>query len=251
MAIENLVATTELEAINSMLAAIGEAPIADVETATQADVEMAVSFLRNATREIQALGWRFNSEFGLAVAPAVTDFSWTDPDGGALDIDIFTLPAGVISFTVTPLPSQILSTYGAMLDVVERRSKQYVDGASASVLVLYDRLRNRDGFPAGERDFLYLDTVSLFDFADLPESARRYITITAARRFIQSVLGDAQLAGYQRQDEMIALRALMRDQGDKDDTSMLDNPEVARMFGGRPRRGGLFVSRRSRPVGRP
>ena len=249
--INNLAATTELEAVNGMLSAIGEAPITDVDAATQADADMAINILRDTCREVQSFGWRFNTEFGLAIAPSVSDFSWTEPDGDALLIDIFRPPSGLISFTISPVASQIGYTVGGLLDVELRPSKQYTTGSpAAAVSVFYDRARNRDGFPATEnRAFLYIDPVWLFDFTSLPEVARRYVTILASRRFVQSVLGEQTLAGFKQQDELIALRALSREQGTRDTASLLDHPDTARIFGGRPRTTGLFTSSRLRPIG--
>lgn len=246
----NLAPTTELEAVNAMLSAIGEAPIADVDTATQADADIAIDTLREVAREVQANGWRFNTEFGIAVAPAVTDFSWTEPDASSLPIDIFLPPAGMVAFHVSALPGQFISQHGGYLDLVIRPSKQYTAGSPAApVLVLYDRSRNRDGFPASEqRDFLYIDPVWLFNFEHLPETARRYITIVAARRFTQRVLGDANIVAFQRDDELVALRALAREHGLKDRASMLDNPDTFRVLGDRPQGSSFFSTRRSRPV---
>lgn len=245
MAITNLAPTTELEAVNAMLSAIGEAPIEDVDDSTQSDVALAVNILRNACREVQSMGWRFNTEFGLAVAPAVEGFSWTDPDGETVSIDIFTPPAGMFSFEVTPLPGQILSTYSSLIDVVLRPSKQY-EVSDDPVLVFYDRARNRDGFPAGEREFLYIDPVFLFDFAMLPEAARRYMTVLAARRFVQESLGDVTVVGYTEREENMALRELVRKEGNRDNYSLLDHPDSFRMFLGRPRLTGIAMTRRTR-----
>ncbi|UOF81178.1 tail tubular protein A [Caudoviricetes sp.] len=246
--INNLAATTELEAINAMLSAIGEAPIADVDTATQADAATAIGILRGTCREVQTQGWRFNTEFALAIAPSVEDFAWTEPNGDSLDIDIWLPPAGLISFSVTPLSGQIGSQFGGLMDLELRPSKQYTAGSpAAAVQVFYDRARNRDGFPASEnRELLYIDPVWLFDFTQMPEVARRLVVIMATRRFVQSVLGEVTLVGFQQQDQNIALRALMREQGLRDQASMLDHPDVSRMFGGRPRMTGIFPSLRLR-----
>ncbi len=250
MAITSLVATTELEAVNGMLSAIGEAPISDVDAATQADVEMAVNILRDTCREIQSLGWKFNTEHALAVAPSVSGFSWTDPDASTLAIDIFRPPTGLISFTISPLASQISAAVGGLLDVSLRPSKQYTTGSpAAAVLVFYDRARNRDGFPATEnRDFLYIDPVWLFDYAMLPESARRLIILVATRRFIESTLGEANLVNFKFPDQQDALRALVREQGIRDTASLLDHPDSARIFGGRPRTTALYTGRLTRPL---
>jgi hypothetical protein len=247
MAITDLLPTTELEAVNAMLSAIGEAPVDDVEAPTQADVEMAVTILRNTCREVQTMGWRFNTEFGLAIAPTVEAFEWTDPDGETVEIDIFVPPADMTSFTVTPIPGQILSTYASLLDLSTRPSKQYTV-ADEPVLVFYDRIRNRDGFPAGEREFLYIDPVFLFDYAFLPEACRNYLMMVAKRRFVKEVMGDQLQVAFTEEDENKALRELVRKEGIRDRYSLLDHPDSNRMFIGRPRLTGLTMTNRSKPV---
>lgn len=248
--INNLAPTTELEAVNAMLSAIGEAPIADVDAATQADADIAISTLREVAREVQANGWRFNTEFGLAIAPTAAGFAWTEPDGYALLIDIFTPPTGMVAFSVSPLPAQFISQYGGYLDIVTRISKQYTAGSPAvKQMVFYDRSRNRDGLPTSEnRDFLYIDPVWLLDFETLPETARRYITVVAGRRFAQRVLGDANIIAFQRDDELVALRALAREHAIKDKVSLLDHPDTGRILGDRGQGSSFYSTRRSRPL---
>ncbi len=204
-----------------MLAAIGESAIEDVDAATQADVAVAVSTLRDTARQVQSLGWKFNSEWELALAPTAEDFEWTEPDATTLDIDVWEIPTGLVRWNLSPRPDQV------RLDVTQRPSKQYEVG-DAPALVIYDRNNNRDGFTAGERDFLYIDAVWLFNFEQLPESARAYIAILATRRFIKAIQSDVQVDTTQ--DEMIALRNLKREQGDEDEHNMLSSPSVGRVL---------------------
>src|ERR1043166_1428635 len=116
----NLVPTTELEAINSMLSAIGEQPIAAVDTATQADVQMAVNILRDVTREVQSIGWRFNTEFGYEVAPFAT-LSWVDTAGITTLLNVFKPAANLIKFDLTATSAQ------GQLALVLRPSRLYAE----------------------------------------------------------------------------------------------------------------------------
>jgi len=98
--INNLVPMTELDAVNAMLAVIGESPIASVDTATQADVLMAIATLRDSARECLALGWKFNTEYGYELKPVDT-FSWVDSSGITTLLNIFTPTSDMISATLT------------------------------------------------------------------------------------------------------------------------------------------------------
>lgn len=101
-------------------------------------------------------------------------------------------------------------------------------------MVFYDRDKNREGWDPAERSVLYIDAQWMFGFEEIPQTARDYIMIRAARRFQQSVAGSATLASFSEQDELQALRALKRDQGENDDYNMLQNADVGIAMG-RPR----------------
>lgn len=230
--IENLVATTELEAVNAMLASIGEAPIDDLDVAatTMADVRIAVSILRATARDVQTEGWRFNSEFGLQVENSGS-YTRVDTDGTSTVLSIFKPPAGLVKFEMSRSEDQQGDRY---TDAVIRPSKEYQESAKP-VLVFYDRARNRDGWDATERVYLYIDAVFLFNFEHLPETARNYIVVKASRRFAQRVAGSAELSSFSSNDELTALRGLKRDQGEPDDYNIFDNMDTYKHIGQRPR----------------
>lgn len=226
--ITNLSATTELQAVNAMLSAIGEQAVASVDTA-RADVERAVNILRDKTRTTLNEGWRFNTEFGLAISPTSTSFAWTDPIAPtSRTLYIFKPPTGLARWTLS------LNSEQADLDVTVRPSKQYVESA-LPVLVFYDRKYNRDGFEAAELKSgkLWIDAIWYFNFEQLPDTARRYITLSAARQFIIEMNADTVRAGFTAADEADALKKLRWDQGADDRYSLLDSPDIAGILGNR------------------
>lgn len=227
--ITNLTATTELEAVNAMLAAIAEAPITDL-SAGQAltDVAMATNELRKATREVQTLPWKFNTRFQVPLTAAGT-VSWTDPDGTVTTLNVFTPPSNLASFTASPTSAQTRS--GRVLDLTIGPSVVYTPGTQ----VFVDRTYNRDGLPQADYPKLYIDATYLLDFVQVPESARQYITVLAGRRFIKNTVGATEMVGFQQQDEAIGLRTLKRDQGIEDTFNLFDNPETRAALGYRPR----------------
>ena len=52
--------TTELEAVNSMLATIGEAPVNSITGTLPLDASLAKNTLNEINREVQSAGWHFN-----------------------------------------------------------------------------------------------------------------------------------------------------------------------------------------------
>lgn len=242
MPIVNLSATTELEAVNAMLSAIGESPVETVDTA-HADVERAVNLLRDKTRTLQNRKWKFNTEFGLALTAASTAQAWTDPDDTAKTLSVFTPPAYLGAWNLSRISEQ------ASFDVTIRPSKVY-QVASAYVLVFYDRKFNRDGFEAStlRNGKLYIDATWRFDFANLPDVARRYVTTSAARQFIAEALGDdnARLRNAAA-EELSAWRDLREEEGEDDVFSLLDSPDTSGILGGRLRDRGYGLDERSNP----
>ena len=54
--------TTELQAVNTMLSAVGEPPINNLEGNKNADAAIARNILTEISREVQAMGWHFNTQ---------------------------------------------------------------------------------------------------------------------------------------------------------------------------------------------
>lgn len=227
--ITNLNPTTELDAVNAILASIGEAPVADLNTIQQQDVDMILQILREQSREVQELGWKFNTEFELPIAKAAT-VAWTDPDGTAFNIDVYTPPANLASFKVSPRADQ------AGLDLALRPPRVLAVGTYS--MLFYDRARNRDGFKVGERSKLYLDLVWYFAFEAMPAAARRYITMKAARVAQKQILGSGEASTISAEDEFKAKMVMQRDPQCKpeDHYNVFQSAFVNAHLGGRPLR---------------
>lgn len=68
MATETLTPTTELEAVNEILATIGEAPVGTLVGALPVDASTALKRLRSRSRTLQSAGWSFNTDFLFSLA---------------------------------------------------------------------------------------------------------------------------------------------------------------------------------------
>lgn len=191
MAIPTLL--TELVAVNLMLSSIGEAPISDLTTQNTADVALARSILDRTNVSVQSKGWHFNTEYEYNLTPDVS---------GNLN-----LPANCVRVDTDPSETQ---TY----DVTQRG------------LRLYDRANHTYVFTAA----IKVEMIVLLDFNDLPEAAKQYITIKAARIFQDRVLGNDSLHAYSKQDEMDALVILEEHEQDTEDPSIFDNYDVYRII---------------------
>ena len=181
--------TTKLEAVNSMLSTIGEAPVNSL-TSGLVDAETAETILNEVSRSVQAHGWNFNSE----------------PD--------YTVAADIGGNVV--LPAEIIRADLANSETKYRSSKQeYIQRGNK----MYDKIKH--SFNIGKA--LKLDVVVLLDFEICPEVARRYITVKAARIFQERVVGSDSLSAMNRNDEQEALFALREMEGDNGDYNIFDD----------------------------
>ena len=193
--------TTELEAVNIMLSAIGEAPVSSLDNTSLEDVAVAVNILNETVVDVQSSGYHFNRDYNVALLP--------DTDGQ------INVGANVVSVDASP--------YGATqeVDVVLRGSK------------LYDRENQTFVFS----ETVYADLITILSWDDLPQTARRYITVKAARRYQARVFGSDTLNGFTAQDEADALVAMQQDDSRISDTNFLNsNWDVYRVLSRNGRR---------------
>jgi len=185
--------TTELEAVNIMLSTIGEAPVNNLASGLL-DAETAETILKNVSRDVQSHGWNFNSEPDYTVA--------ADSSGNVI------------------LPTEIVRADLAQSENKFRSSKnEYIQRGNK----MYDKVNHT--YNIGKA--LKLDVVVLLSFDLLPEIARRYIAIKAARIFQERVVGSDTLSKMNRDDEQKAWFALQEMEGDNADYNIFDDYSTA------------------------
>ena len=184
MADASLTPMTELEAVNEMLSGIGESPMASLDQTTQvADAQIALSLLRKESRALQTKGWDWNTEECYRLTP--------DSNGNIL------LPSNTLKVDPTD-PND---------DFVYRAGK------------LWDRKNKTDQFAAA----VTLDIVFAYEFEELPETAREYIAMVAARKFENRMQGDVTDNSINSKDELLAWAALLQEECDNADLNLLNN----------------------------
>ena len=172
------VPVNELEAVNMLLAAVGEAAVSSLETATTVDVTQAKNLLSNINREAQQKGWHFNTEWDVVLS---------------LDSD-----------SRIPLGTTVLSIYSPtkMTTIRGREGSPF----------LYDLDNNTFTWTASINDAV---TITLLDFEDIPQTARQYITTKAARIFQEEIIGQVSAEAVNRQEETEAYADLLDDEGER------------------------------------
>lgn len=238
-----IVDTTELQAFNFLLSAIGEGAVlqAELDATTRPDTALAKETIINVMREVLSMGWRFNTEWGFEIAPnGSSPFTWTFRDATTQTLNIFEPPSDLIRFEVTKIPKQQGSSF---IDIILRESRVFTPGT----LVFYNRELQQDGIDETDYPFLYINYIRYEDWDRCPEVFRQYVMVKAARKFSASIVGSESLLNLSKQDEFEAFRSLKREQGEEDDLNMIYGNAGAYAFLGL-RRGmkfGVFEDRDS------
>ena len=197
-------ASTKLESVNILLSAIGESPINTLSETTgttfdntvlPVDAQMALDVLQEQNRAVQSEGWSFNTE-----------------------IDVTLLRSNVTKEVI--LPTDVLRVdpnihQHPSVDAIQRGLK------------MYDRLNNTFSF---DND-LVCTIVYFREFNEIPEPARYYITVKAARVFVDRLVSDGGLRGFTQQDEARARAVLMEtDLSNADHNLLRGDPSLTNVF---------------------
>ena len=180
--------TTELEAVNSMLATIGEAPVNSITGTLPLDASLAKNTLTEINREVQSAGWHFNSRTKYTLS--------LDTDSKIpLADNIMRVDLDINQYTPTEF------------DVIKQGS------------FLFNKVGNTFTFDQA----LDANVILYLDFTDLPENARRYITLRASRIFQDRTIGGNTLHRYSSVDEANALALLKQEETQTGNHSIFNN----------------------------
>jgi len=185
--------TTELEAVNTILSTIGEAPLNTLVGSLPVDGTIAKNVLSEVAREVQSEGWHFNTHYK---ATLTRDTNNKIP-----------LATNVVRVELDPnLYSK--GTY----DIVQRDN------------YIFNLAKNTDVF---DKDFEDVTIVYLLTFEQMPEQAKRYITIRASRIFHDRTLGANTIHKFTQEDEKRALSILKQAEASTGDYTIFDTPSQA------------------------
>lgn len=133
----------ELDAINDILASIGESPVNTLESDANADVVNAQRILHKINRQEQSKGWTFNIEEGATLVP-----------------DVY---------------SQLIPYMPNYLSVTTTGGTPYVNRGG----YVYDRINKTDRFTSP----ITVNLITLRTFDEMPEQFKSYIVTKAAKEF--------------------------------------------------------------------
>jgi hypothetical protein len=186
---------TELDALNMMLTAADEAP---VQTATQSGhlpLSIAKAVLNDTSRMVQSKGWAFNTEDGFPLSRDTSGQIPLAPNVLSLDVD---------------------DVYG--VSPIQRGVR------------LYDRAKHTYTF---DRD-LTGTVILCLPWDELPQAARHYIAVRAARTFQTRMQAGESVHALTEEDELHALHAMSSLEADTADANFLtDSQSVSEALIGR------------------
>ena len=185
MAIETTNELTELNAVNSILGAIGQTPVTTLDLENP-ETSFVYQLLQECNRDVQDEGWVFNREQCYPVTPDQNGF--------------ITLPANILRMDVSE--NDVYRTS----DVVKRDGK------------LYDKYRHTFEFKRP----VYMDIVWLFPFSDLPSVFQRYITSRASGRAATQLVSNPNLTQLLTAQEAQTRAACLEYECNQGDHNMLD-----------------------------
>lgn len=158
--------TTELEAINILLAAIGTSPVNNIDTANT-DAVMAKNYIHNALKEIQTEKWYFNTEDNYQLIPDINN---------------------EIHLADNIINIDSIGRFGENTNLIPRGKK------------LYDRLNHTYKI----QNPITANIILCLEFDELPETAIQYVIAKAARKYQEELLGDPSLRTWTKEDEATA-----------------------------------------------
>ena len=186
-------ATTELEAVNIILKNDGEAPVATLDENGFSPAQEAQAVLHETSRRLQLKGWDFNTDKSRPFTPDVDGF--------------ITLGLNVLSVRS---PSGQTTT--------KQRGTRLYDAAAFTYV-----------FTAVQT----LNAITFLPWTEMPEYARDFITIKAARLYQKRETSSDLIDSFTAEEQQRAWAAFRRSENRAEKPNMLKNSNISAALSGR------------------
>mgnify|MGYP001310254996 FL=1 len=189
-------ASTELDAVNSILMSVGESPVNTLSVQSP-EVAIAQKTLQQVCREILSEGWKFNTE---------TQY-----------------PITLDSNNECIIPNNVLQ-----IDLNRYRHPDAFDTIRKThngVQKLYDLHDHTFEFTNTSGGKIYVDVVWMLDFNDIPQVFQDYITVRASRIASNRMVNNPQAAELISADEAQARAVALEYDTVQGDYNIFNNQE--------------------------
>jgi len=189
-------ASTELDAVNSILMSVGESPVNTLSVQSP-EVAIAQKTLQQVCREILAEGWKFNTE---------TQY-----------------PITLDSNNECIIPNNVLQ-----IDLNRFRHPDAFDTIRKTdngIQKLYDLHDHTFEFTNTSGDKIYVDVIWMIDYNDIPQVFQDYITVRASRIASNRMVNNPQAAELISADEAQARAVALEYDTVQGDYNIFNNQE--------------------------
>lgn len=195
----------QIDAVNEMLAAVGQAPVNQLE-ATNPDVALAFDTLTRTSREVQAEGWSYNKEYKVTRTRV-------------------NVTVGDTVETRVPIPNDIV-----FMDLCTSHKNSTQDSVIRSDAngnrYLYDRKNHTFNFTFDPE----VDIIYEFDYLDLPQPIQDYVLARATAVFASRLVGDQQLYQILKTAEAERRVAALEFECNQGDYTFFGHPEGGNFY---------------------
>tara|TARA_R100001530_G_C4288781_1_gene147470 strand:+ start:227 stop:826 length:600 start_codon:yes stop_codon:yes gene_type:complete len=190
------IGTTKLQAVNTMLSVIGESSTNTLTGTVPFEVSLAEDILDEVIKELCQDSYVFNTELDITVIPDVSNHL-------------------------------IAQSHWVRVQAADSETDEYVlreiTPGSGSYL-LYSMTDKTNEFTSS----VSVNIVYLLEFANLPEAAKRYCTIRAARVYADRLVGSKDIRAFSQVDELEARAKLLNYEVGVDKLNVLRDNSHAR-----------------------
>jgi len=190
------IGTTKLQAVNTMLSVIGESSTNTLTGTVPFEVSLAEDILDEVIKELCQDSYVFNTELDITVIPDVSNHL-------------------------------IAQSHWVRVQAADSETDEYVlreiTPGSGSYL-LYSMTDKTNEFTGS----VSVNIVYLLEFANLPEAAKRYCTIRAARVYADRLVGSKDIRAFSQVDELEARAKLLNYEVGVDKLNVLRDNSHAR-----------------------
>ena len=194
---------TELEAINRMLSAIGQAPVTTVEE-TNPDVAICKRTLYQVSQEVQSEGWTFNTYYNEKVTP--------NSDNKIVIRNLVTLDERDYCI-------QMDLSYNTFY----ARDKEAIAKADGAAVYLYDKTSQT--YDWGTEPIEVDKVMYLSNLGTLPPAAYNYIVARASAAVSMRTVGDTNQYQILSEQELYARTQLQQYETSQGDYTFFGHPK--------------------------
>lgn len=212
---------TKLEAVNDMLASIGESPVNSLQSGL-GDAALAESILDRTSRQVQTPGWFVNTRDNYVITKNASD--WFVLPDNTLKVDTVD-PRKLNTQNAGTDNNQQSKPYSQNIDVVMRRS------SDDTAWLLYDPINHTEVWQTP--DELTVQLVEFLDFADLNPELQYYIMARAGRQFQKIAVSSTVLWEFTKESEVETRLDAEAAEAETKDENILRRSDSVRMVAAR------------------